>query len=312
LDEKATFGWPFVVQAIADLLRRTLAPFTVAGLRSGIIWHMGVRMAKQSSILKALALCLPLPVPALADLAPVPCVIRPYDIVDLASPVAGIVGSVEVERGDTVTAGQLVARMDATLEEAELDVARARAEDMSAIDAAKARLKLLETVAERTEKLSERNAIADSVAEEARVEAEAARQTVLQRETERRIAGIEARAAEARLHRKDLISPVNGVVTDRLLSPGEYGTTEEPLLVIARVDTLRVEAFVPIGYYPDLTLGQVVTIEPEDPVGGQHPARIAVIDRVFDAASGTVGVLMDLPNDDLTIPAGLRCKTVFQ
>jgi len=35
---------------------------------------------------------------------------------------------------------------------------------------------------------------------------------------------------------------------------------------------------------------------------------VTVVDRVIDAASGTFGVRLDLPNPDLSIPGGLPCE----
>jgi hypothetical protein len=36
-----------------------------------------------------------------------------------------------------------------------------------------------------------------------------------------------------------------------------------------------------------------------------------VVDRVFDASSGTFGVRLELPNPNGAIPAGVRCKVEF-
>ena len=44
---------------------------------------------------------------------------------------------------------------------------------------------------------------------------------------------------------------------------------------------------------------------------GRSPATITVVDSVFDSASGTFGVRLDLPNRDKTVPAGVRCKVEF-
>jgi len=39
-------------------------------------------------------------------------------------------------------------------------------------------------------------------------------------------------------------------------------------------------------------------------LGGQHTATVKVIDRVFDAASGTFGVRLELPNKRGSVPGG--------
>jgi len=38
---------------------------------------------------------------------------------------------------------------------------------------------------------------------------------------------------------------------------------------------------------------------------------VTVVDRVFDAASGTFGVRLELPNRQRKLPAGMRCKASF-
>ena len=47
---------------------------------------------------------------------------------------------------------------------------------------------------------------------------------------------------------------------------------------------------------------------PESPVGGRHNARVHVVDRVMDPASGTFGVRLELQNPGLRLPAGIKCK----
>ena len=74
---------------------------------------------------------------------------------------------------------------------------------------------------------------------------------------------------------------------------------------------LRVEAFAPIAYFPQLAVGQQVTVTPEAPLDQSRPATIRVIDRVFDAATATFGLRMELDNADLSLPAGLRCTLSF-
>jgi multidrug efflux pump subunit AcrA (membrane-fusion protein) len=37
----------------------------------------------------------------------------------------------------------------------------------------------------------------------------------------------------------------------------------------------------------------------------------AIVDRVVDAASGTFGIRLEIPNPGNRIPAGLKCKVRF-
>ncbi len=40
-------------------------------------------------------------------------------------------------------------------------------------------------------------------------------------------------------------------------------------------------------------------------------AEVGVVDKVVDAASGTFGVRLELPNPDTSLPAGLKCRVRF-
>ena len=52
-------------------------------------------------------------------------------------------------------------------------------------------------------------------------------------------------------------------------------------------------------------------VSPEQPIGGQFDAEVSVVDSVFDAASRTFRVRLELENADHALPAGLRCTVRF-
>ena len=60
-----------------------------------------------------------------------------------------------------------------------------------------------------------------------------------------------------------------------------------------------------------LSVGSVAHVKPEAPVPGEYAAKVTVVDRVVDAASGTFGVRRELSNHDLKLPAGLKCNVRF-
>jgi hypothetical protein len=49
--------------------------------------------------------------------------------------------------------------------------------------------------------------------------------------------------------------------------------------------------------------GRVAEVAPEEPVGGRHRATVKVVDPVIDAASGTFGLRLELPNTEHALPA---------
>jgi multidrug efflux pump subunit AcrA (membrane-fusion protein) len=114
------------------------------------------------------------------------------------------------------------------------------------------------------------------------------------------------------LKQRTLRSPIDGVVVERLLVPGEYQNEQTPILTLAQIDPLRVEVFVSTAYYGQIRAGSKAEVRPEQPVGGAYAAVVTVVDRVLDAASGTFGVRLALPNPDLQLPAGIACKVSFE
>jgi len=52
----------------------------------------------------------------------------------------------------------------------------------------------------------------------------------------------------------------------------------------------------------------VADVTPEPPFNRTYRAKVTVVDRVIDAASGTFGVRLELRNSDYSLPAGLKCK----
>ncbi len=242
---------------------------------------------------------------------PVPCLIEPEALVQLSTATAGIVAEVHAERGDSVRAGAVLARLDSQLEEIALALARARAGNTTRVRSLEARVAFLEGQAARAAELATRSAVAGTAVLEAEMEAEMARQDLAEAQLTFDLSALEVAQAEAALAQKEVRAPFDGIVTERLLSVGEYRDGQAHILTLARLDMLRVEAFAPLSAYPQVALGQAVTVRPEAPVGGDYAGTITVIDRVFDAASGTFGLRVALPNPDLALPAGLRCDLVF-
>jgi len=109
---------------------------------------------------------------------------------------------------------------------------------------------------------------------------------------------------------RTLKSPINGVVVERYMHPGEF-PKQERVLKLAQIDPLRVEAYAPVALLGRITVGMTGSVKPEDPVKGEYQGKVTVVDKVVDAASGTFGVRMEVPNPDMKLPAGLKCTVRF-
>lgn len=239
------------------------------------------------------------------------CVMEPSLTLRLGSPITGVLAGVEVDRGDQVRQGQVVARLESAVEEATLALARARAESEAEIQARRARLEQARGDLARATSLHGSAVVSTQRLEELRANAAIAASELALAELGRRLAVLDVARAEAMLEQRVVRSPVNGVVTQRNLGPGEYIHQDNFILSVARLDPLHVETFLPVRLYRQLRVGSRAVVRPDAPVGGAYQAEIGVMDEVFDAASGTFGVRLTLPNADLSLPGGARCRVTF-
>ena len=108
-------------------------------------------------------------------------------------------------------------------------------------------------------------------------------------------------------------SPVNGVVVEVMRKAGEFGaiTFKDPIMKLAEIDPLHVEAILPASMYGKVKRGQRAVVVPETAIGGRYEIPVSIVDPVIDAASGTLGVRLELPNRKGAIPAGVRCRVQF-
>ena len=81
---------------------------------------------------------------------------------------------------------------------------------------------------------------------------------------------------------------------------------------LAQIHPLYVEVIMAVANLGLVKVGMEAAVRPESPVGGLYNAKVIVVDRVVDAASGTFGVRLELPNPDYRLPPGLKCKVIFQ
>lgn len=238
------------------------------------------------------------------------CMIEPRERVVVSTPVAGILIEVTVERGDRVLEGQVLARLETEVEEAAVAVARARAQAEAELHAAETRFALETRRLERTQELFGKGVVSDLELDEAQSSMAMAEAEWLAAKEGKQLMELELARAEAALRRRTIRSPMSGIVGKRFHAPGEYADPPE-LFEISQLDPLFVEVFVPSTHIGRVQIGQQAIVRPEEPVGGRHEARIVVVDSMVDAASGMLGIRLEMPNPQNSILAGLRCDVDF-
>ena len=69
-------------------------------------------------------------------------------------------------------------------------------------------------------------------------------------------AGAALQVLETQLQKMVIIAPIDGIVLERLVEPGEVALPSAPLLTLARLDDLTITVYVPEDRYGEIKLGQ--------------------------------------------------------
>ena len=211
------------------------------------------------------------------------CMIEPNIMVELSSPVAGVLDTLTVDKSDEVKKGQLVATLKSEVE-------------MVSVQTSTERLKLSNLENERAVELYREKAITLSDKDKS--------------ENEKNLFELELQQAKANLNLRQITSPIDAVVVKRYAMPGEFVETK-PILQLAQLDPLKIEVVSPVSNYGKIVKGMRAKILPEFGDYEDLIAEVVVVDKVIDAASGTFGVRLELANKDHTIPGGLKCRVSF-
>ncbi len=109
--------------------------------------------------------------------------------------------------------------------------------------------------------------------------------------------------AEAQLSYSEIRSPMNGVITDRPLYPGEMAAAGTPLLTVMDISSVIAKAHIPQSDAAALKVGDKGTMAVpgiDDPVEG----KITVISPALDPNSTTVEVWLEAKNPKHDLEAG--------
>lgn len=213
------------------------------------------------------------------------CLVEPSLVVNVGSSVDGVLEHVAFDRGDRVRKGDVVARLQSGVETAAVKLSEAR------VEFGRRRM-------ERNEALFQKQLISTQERDEL--------------VTEVKLREEELKKEQETLKLRTIVSPVDGVVVERRLAPGEFIRTDKSVVMkLAQVDPLNIEVVAPARMMASVRVGMTgrVSLAPFFP--GTHAAKVVVVDKVIDAASGTLGIRLQLPNPDNRFPAGIKCSVVF-
>ncbi len=211
------------------------------------------------------------------------CLIEAHVDVSVSASVQGVVEKVRVERGDDVKKGDVLIELVDGIETAAYELAKARSD-------------FAERTNQRNAELVEEKLISSNEKDSL--------------ETDALLARLQTREAEEVLKLRTIRSPIAGVVASVAIEAGEF-VDEREIVRVVQIDPLNVEVVLPVSLYGKIQPGSVGEVRPERPFDRVYEAKVVIADRVVDAASGTFGVRLELPNEDGKLPAGLKCQISF-
>ncbi|MFB3906022.1 MAG: efflux RND transporter periplasmic adaptor subunit [Acidobacteriota bacterium] len=241
--------------------------------------------------------------------------LEPTNEVEVGSEISGMIETVEVERDEYVTAGQVLARVNTTKLEAQA------AQLESALQAAQARLLQSQaTLAESRSQLSRLERVRELSGGKvpSQQELEAGQAAVKRAEADEASAKAAVSQAQATLDatRTDLSkaiikSPINGVVLKRSIEPGQTvaATFQAPVLFTIAEDLRRMELHVDVDEadVSQVRVGQRATFAVDAYPERKFAARITKVSFGSETVEGVViyEAVLDVKNPELLLRPGM-------
>jgi multidrug efflux pump subunit AcrA (membrane-fusion protein) len=238
--------------------------------------------------------------------------------VDIPAQEAGQLTQLVVVEGQTVKAGDLLARLDDDLQklalaraQGELQVQTRKAESDVAIRAARKAAAVAQADLDRA-LAARRNfpeSISDSEVDSLRLKAEKATLDIEQAEFELDLARVtrgirQAELDQARLgvERRQIKAAFDGTIVELARRPGEWVQPGEKVLRMVRLDRLRIEVMVPPTTDRTGLVGAAIAFEPsvagKSIEGRRLPGKIVFVHPEIDPVNGQIRVWAEVDNKE--------------
>lgn len=259
--------------------------------------------------------------PEIAEVPVQSVVVSLIDDVELALGESGIVQSVKVRPGLLVKRGDLLVELetlDAELElqrvEADLAMAKLKASNDLSLQLSKKSLAVAKTELSRAIKANEKFSETVSASEidrlqltvdEAELQIQQAQHDLEYQRLQVRLKEAERAIIQRQIGKRQLHSPIDGVIVDCRLQPGEFANPEQPLCRVINTDRIRVEGFVSTSEHL-VRIGDQVRVSLADSGMEKISGEITFVDPEIDTITKQYKVWAEIKNKDLGLRPGMR------
>ena len=239
----------------------------------------------------------------------------------VAAKTTGKILEVTVREGDSVSAGQVIARLDDTAQKAALAQAQAQLQSAQAV-LTQVEAQLAQSVRDvnRNEDLVKRNLVSEQAVEQARTLVETGTAQVQSQRKQIELAAANVRAAQVQLDYCTVHAPFAGVVIAKAAQVGEMvsplsaggGFTRTGIGTVVDMDSLEIEV--------DVNEAYINRVEPRQPVVSvlnaypdwRIPSHVIAIIPTADRSKATVKVRIGFDTKDERIVPDMGVRVSFE
>jgi multidrug efflux pump subunit AcrA (membrane-fusion protein) len=261
-----------------------------------------------------------------------PATVHAFFATDLFAKESGYVLQIDADIGDHVKAGQVLAVIDnPELQKQFVKSEAAERQAGAALEVAKRRvsgmeadLALQEVTLKRQEQLFAGRAVTQQQLDEQRAKQsvskaslEVGRADIALAEANLSAATAEKGRLQALLQYTKIVAPFDGVVTRRLINPGDLvqaataNRPTTPLFTCQKIDVVRVFADVPEASATAIRPGWPAQVRLYGPAAQTIAANVTRIAAALDPSTRTMRVEIDLPNPDEKLLPGMYAQVTF-
>lgn len=232
---------------------------------------------------------------------------EPAATVEVAAREPGIVAAMRVEVGQRVAAGDVLAELDKTIAQGEVDSARVRALANGRLAMTVARRDLASRKMAEVAKLEKSRAVRPLEIIEARAELQVAEAEVEAAMDERRTAELALASAVAHLSLLDIRAPFDGVVSAIHRKQSELAGAggDARLVTLLKLETLNADFFVPVGCFGNVSAGTPLDVRLVRE-GRLLQAKVRDVGSEIDAPTGLRRIGIEIANPDYRLLSGDR------
>ncbi len=232
---------------------------------------------------------------------------KPQNDVFLAFTVSGKIGDIFYKEGDRVAKGDVIASLEMAPELIRLKQLQLEAENNSEVKANTLELKQKEYDLSRMINAHIEGAAADSEVDNAKLAVDISRLKLEQSEHQLKLTQLKYEELKAELERRELISPIDGVIEILEIDSGESVEAMRPVVRIVVQDKLWVDLMVPLSLLSTIrSMSEIpVRFSAYSDASGERVVSggIEYIAALADSASETIKIRIGITNPQM-LPIG--------